>query len=100
MKCGAYVANTIHNILFLEFYLIHPISTAEDPTGYSKYGLGSFLACVADNLHHLYATGYSSCRLGWLGLCSHIGTVISARLLCNPAKLRSGDLGSGSSHIG
>ena len=100
MKRGTYVANTIYNILLLEFYFIHPISTAEAPTAYSKYGPRSFLAYVADNLHHLYATGYSSCRLGWLGLCSHIGTVISARLLCDRAKLRSGDLGSGSSHIG
>ena len=42
MKRGTYVANTIYNILLLEFYFIHPISTAEAPTAYSKYGPRSF----------------------------------------------------------
>ena len=46
-----YLANTIHNILLLELYYIHPISTVEAPTAYSKYGPRSFLAYVADNLH-------------------------------------------------
>ena len=96
MKRGTYVANNIYNILLLEFYFIHPISTAEAPTAYSKYGPRSFLAYVADNLHHLYATGYSSCRLGF---CLHLKTAISARFLCNREKLSRADLESGSSHF-
>ena len=69
MKRGTYVANTIYNILLLEFYFIHPISTVEAPTAYSKYGPRRFLAYVADNLHHLYATGYIALA-GWAGWAS------------------------------
>ena len=91
-----YLANTIYNILLLELYFIHPISTVEAPTAYSKYGPRSFLAYIADNLHHLYATGYSSYRLGFR---SNLKTAIMARFLCNREKLSRADLESGSSHF-
>ena len=91
-----YLANTIYSILLLQLFYIHPISTAEAPTRYSKYGPRSFLAYVADNLYYLYATGYSSCRLGF---CSHLKTAISARFLYHRAKLSHADLESGSSHF-
>ena len=42
---------------FWDYILFIQISTAEDPTGNSKYGPRSFLAYVADNPYHLYATG-------------------------------------------
>ena len=95
MKCDTWL------ILYIIYYFWNCIYASNlhrrgSHWWYSKYGPHSFLAYVANHLYHLYATRYSSCRLGF---CSHMRTVISARVLCNRARLSRANLESGSSHL-
>ena len=97
MKCGTYVTNTIYNILLLGLYFIHPnLHRRGFHWVFQIWPAYSFLAYVAENPCHLYATGYSSWRLGF---CLHLKTAISARFLCNRENLGHADLESGSSHF-